>query len=296
MTQAQIVIGLGILPLLVFVAKTGAGPIRWIQRPGLRDVLEFYQHLAGGSNWILLVIGALACIAAVQPLWNHRFDRDQSWETWRAQFLLIWLLFPVSLTVLLSFARPVFLGRYMIFCLPALLILTAAGLARLRRSWLLTAALSGILLLCSQAVLFVYAHDFDNERDASGAASDFILDHSKPGDAVVFHTAATRVAYEFFRSLRAEKTVGVSQLGPEISFPRHGERLEYRDFTGKPTEDLLRAAAAGHARVWVMLMNNGQKGKPDATTVMLTRVLSESLPKADRWEFTKVEVQLHSKQ
>ncbi len=113
------------------------------------------------------------------------------------------MFFPVALTVLLSFARPVFLGRYMIFCLPALLILVAAGLARLRQSWLLAVALTGILLLCMQGVFFVYANDFDTERDASGAAAGFILDHAQPGDAVVFHIAATRIPYEFVRSLRA---------------------------------------------------------------------------------------------
>ena len=297
--RAWIVIGIAVLPLLVFVAKTGAGPIRWITRPGLRDVLEFYEHLAGGNNWGLLPIFALTCIAAVMPLGKKLFVRGQSsetcWETWRAQFLLIWLFFPVLLTVLLSFARPVFLGRYMTFCLPALLILVAAGLARLRTAWLLAGVLSGILLLGLQGIIFVYGHDFDNERDASGAASDFILDHSEPGDAVIFHIAATRVAYEFFSSLRSEEKAGSAPRGPEIIFPHHGDRLDYRDFTGKPTEDLLRAAGASHARVWVMLMNNGGEEKPDATTVMLTRVLSESFASVNRWEFTKVEVRVYSR-
>ena len=289
-------IGLAVLPLLVFVAKTGAGPIRWITRPGLRDVLGFYEHLAGGNNTVLLILCAAACIAAVVPLRKVLLTRGQDWESWRAQFLLIWMIFPVVLTVVLSFARPVFLGRYMIFCLPALLILVAAGLARLRKAWLLMAALSGILLLCLQGVLFVYGHDFDSERDASGAASDFILDHSEPGDAIVFHIAATRVAYEFFSSLWAEEKAGTAHLGPEIIFPYHRERLEYRDFTGKPTEDLLRAARISHPRVWVMLMNNGSVEKPDATTVMLTKVLAESFLKMERWEFPKVEVRLYSRQ
>ena len=297
---AWIVIGLAVLPLLVFVAKTGAGPIRWIQRPGLRDVLEFYQHLAGGSDWALLLACAAACIAGVMPFRKKLFAREQSWEIWRIQFLVIWLFFPVALTVLLSFARPVFLGRYMIFCLPALLILVAAGLARLRQAWLLGVALSAILLLGLQGVFFVYGHDFDNERDASGAASDFILDHSQPGDAVVFHIAATRVPYEFFRSLRAGKNTAspsfTGQVGPEIIFPQHGAGLNYRDFTGKPAADLLRAVGRGHSRVWVMLMNNGSEENPDPTTAMLTKVLLESFPRMDRWQFTKVEVRMYSKQ
>ena len=155
------------------------------------------------------------------------------------------------LTVLLSLARPVFLGRYMIFCLPALLILVAAGLARLRTAWLLAAVLSGILLLGLQGVLFVYGHDFDDERDASGAASNFILDHSEPGDAVIFHIAATRVAYEFFPSRCAPGRTRRARIhalnsGPEILFPRHGAGLDYRDFTGKPTADLLRVVGASH--------------------------------------------------
>ena len=299
MRRAWITIGLAVLPLLVFVAKTGAGPIRWIPRPGLRDVLEFYEHLAGSSNWVLPIVFAAACIAAVIPVKKQLFARDRDWETWRTQFLVIWLFFPVVLTVSLSFARPVFLGRYMIFCLPALLILVAAGVARVRKSWLLAAALTGILLLSSQGVFFVYGHDFDNERDASGAATDFIVEHAQAGDAVVFHIAETRIPYEFFRSLRAgENTAGpgfTAQLGPEILFPHHGAGLDYRDFTGKPTADFLRAGAKDHPRVWIMLMNNGSAENPDPATTMLSNILPESFPKMLRWQFTKVEVRLYSK-
>src|ERR1700751_2917123 len=162
--RAWIAIGLAALPLLVFVAKTGAGPIRWIPRPRVHDVLAFYEHLAGGTNWLLPAIFTAACIAAVLPVRKQLWAREPDWETWRIQFLLVWLLFPVLLTVLLSFARPVFLGRYMIFCLPALLILAAAGLGRIPQSWLMGAALVGMLLLCGQGGLFVYGPDFDQER------------------------------------------------------------------------------------------------------------------------------------
>ena len=86
------------------------------------------------------------------------------------------------------------------------------------------------------------------------------------------------------------------QLGPEIVFPHHGAGLDYRDFTGKPTADLLRAIGASYPRVWIMLMNNGSAENPDPTTAMLTKVLSESFPKVQRWQFTKVEVRLYSKQ
>jgi len=298
--RAWTIIGVAVLPLLIFVTKTGAGPIRWIPRPGLHDLLEFFEHLAGGTTWPLAAIYAVACIVAVAPLRKHLLARDQGWETWRCQFLLVWLFFPVALTALLSFARPVFLARYMIFCLPALLILVAAGLARLRQSWLLAATLTGILLLSLQGIFFVYDHEFDNDRDAAGAATNFILDHAQPEDAVMFYIPATRLPYEFFRSLRAGKNTAsrsfATQLGPEILFPHHRAGLDYRDFTGKPTADFLHVAGSGHPRIWVMLMNNQPPGSHDPTTAMLTQILSESFPRVARWHFPKVEVRLYTKQ
>ena len=292
-------IAIGVAPLLIFVGKTGAGPIKWIQRPGLHDLASFFEQLAGGT-WLVLAAYVVACGVAIVPVRKRLFARDQGSETWRCQFLLLWLLFPVALTAMLSLARPVFLGRYMIFCLPAFVIFAAAGLARLRYAWVSTAALIAVLLLAWQGVSFVYAHDFDSERDASGEAVNFILDHSETGDGIIFHIADTRIAYEFFRSLRAgENTASSSfagQLGPEILFPRHGAGLDYRDFTGKPTAEFVRSLAANHRRVWVMFMNNGPAGKPDPTTGMLNQVLGESFPKMARWEFAKVEVQVYSRE
>jgi mannosyltransferase len=309
MRRVWMIIGVAVMPLLIFVAKTGAGPIKWIPRPGIRDVLAFYEHLSGGVSWPLPAICAAACIAAIIPrrgsLKDSLWIRGQISRAGREQLLLVWLLFPIAVTVLLSFARPVFLPRYLIFCLPPLLILVAAGLARLRQWWLLAPVLAIVLLLCSQGIFFVYAQDFDTERDASGAATNFILDHAQPGDAILFHIADTRVAYEFFRSLRSgDDTVRpafTTQLGPEILFPRHGPGLDYRDFTGKPTEDFLRSIAPTHPRVWVMLMNNrnngnnGPPGSPDPTTLMVTRTLQGAFKNVQRWQLPRVEIDLYSK-
>ena len=291
--------GLLVLPLLTFVGKTGAGPIRWIHRPGARDLVEFFEHLCGSDHWPLALLYVAACAVALSSVGPRLWKRHPSRDVWRLQFLLIWFFFPIVLTVLLSFARPIFLGRYMIFCLPPLLILAAAGLERLRRRWMLGAALVVMLFFSLQGVFFIYDHDFDSERDASESASNFILHQAKPGDAILFHIAETRIPYEFARSLRAGGDTAsanfTDKLGPEIVFPHHGQALDYRDFTGKPAPDLVRQAASGHAQLWLMLMNNGTDEKPDATTVMLTQVLPEFFPNVQRWRFAKVEVRLYSR-
>ena len=291
-------IGVGVLPLIVFVAKTGAGPIRWIHRPGLPDLLTFWRDFSGGSNWMLAAIFALATVAAVAIAGKGLIRRNQNWETWRIQFLLVWLLFPIILTIGISFLRPVFLPRFLIFCQPALVILVASGIAQLRRLWLIAPTLVLIFFLALQGVFFVYGHDYDDQRDGSGEAVSFILDHSQPGDGILFHIAEARVPYEFFRSLRAgENTASpkfTAKLGPDILFPNLGPGLDYSDFKAKPIPEILRTQFSNHSRVWVMFMYN-QGGGAGRTTAMLTQLLSQQFPHAECRDFAKVEVCLYAK-
>jgi mannosyltransferase len=300
--RAWIWIGLASLPLVIFAAKTGAGPIRWIQRPSLRDLLEFAEHISGNAGLPLLLLYAAVCLIAIIPpqkmmkIFGTEPDRAETdWDLWRLRFLLVWLFFPVTLTLLLSLARPLFLGRYFIFCLPALVILAAAGLARLRRPWLIGMTLAAMLLLSLQGAFSYYNHDFDLARDGSEAAANYVLDHAQPGDVILFHIAETRVPYEFFKSLRASPASSDLAAGPEIIYPRHGDQLDYRDFTGKPTGEFVRSLASHQSRVWLVLMSNASLGRPDATTLMLDQILGESFPRVDCVQFPQVEVRVFSR-
>ncbi|MGA8761800.1 MAG: glycosyltransferase family 39 protein [Candidatus Sulfotelmatobacter sp.] len=285
-------IGLSASPLLVFAAKTGAGPIRWIPRPGVHDLLEYSERMAGNDGLPLMLLYVAVCAVALVPQRKRLFARTTEWDTWRYQFLLSWLFFPVALTVLLSVARPLFLARYFIFCLPALIILAAAGLARLR-TWMLGVGLAAMLALSLQGTLSYYDHDFDLDRDASGAAANYILDHAQPGDVILFHIAGGRIPYEFYKSLR-ERSASASASAPQIIYPRHADHLDYRDFTGKPSPDLVQSLPMHYARVWVVLMDNETQAGPDATTAMLNQTLGESFLQMQRSEFPRVEVRLYS--
>lgn len=290
-------IGIAVLPSLLFMAKAGAGPIRWIPRPGFYDLLTFWRAFTGSSNWVLPAIALLACIAAV-PSAKRIFRANQGWETWRLQFLLMWLLFPITFTFVVSFLRPIFLPRYLIFCEPAMIILVAAGVARLRRIQLIIPALTLLLVLAVQGIFFVYAHDYDDQRDGSGEAVNFILDQSQPGDAVVFHIAEARAPYEFFRSLRVgENTASpkfTGRLGPDILYPHFGPGLDYSDFKGKPVPEFLRSAFPNYSRLWVMFMytSGGGAGR---TTAMLRHLVSQSFSNSQCREFPKVEVCLYTR-
>jgi uncharacterized membrane protein len=292
--RAWICVGIASLPILIFAAKTGAGPIRWIRRPGLHDALEFADHLTGNAGWPLVLLYVGACIVAIFAPDNAApaSEEESTWPSWRVRFLTLWLLFPVGATLLLSLARPLFVSRYFIFCLPALLILAAAGLARLRKSWLSALTLAAMLLFSLQGTLSYYDHDFDLQRDDSQGATNYILSHAQAGDVILFHIAEARVPYEFFTSVRfANQPAGRAQ--PKIIYPRHGDRLDYQDFTGKPATALIESLSSRYSRVWLVLMSNGTPGHPDATTLMLNQILGQSFPQVESTEFTGVEVRLY---
>ncbi len=294
--RAWIAITVAALPLLAFVGKTGAGPIRWIPRAGAHTLLDYWEHLAGNGGPALLLLYAAACLPAILPLGRRLFRPAAEWEVWRIQFLLIWLLFPVALTLLLSLARPVFLARYFIFCLPAIIILAAAGVANLRKKWMMALCLAFMLLLSLQGTFSYYDRDFDLDRDGSEAAATYIYDHAQPGDAILFHIAEARIPYEFFLSLRKTRDSGSGvRAEPEIIFPRHGDHLDYRDVTGNPATEFLRSVPGKYSRVWVVLMSNGTPGHPDASTLMLNQILRESFEQTEQAQFPQVEVRLYSK-
>jgi mannosyltransferase len=283
-------------PIVIFAAKTGAGPIRWIPKPKFHDVLEFAEHLAGNAGIVLLLIYVASCLVAVAAGWPRQevelpdLSLSLSLQAWRLRFLLLWLLFPVVLLLLLSLGRPLFLGRYFIFCLPPFVILAAAGMAGMRKIRLLVIAAA--ILLSLEGTASYYNHDFDLVRDGSETATNYVLDHSEPGDAILFHIAEARVPYEYFKSIRASKNF---VAGPDIVYPRHSDHLDYRDFSGRPSVELVKSLAAGYARVWVVLMSNTVAGHPDASTDMLNEVLEKSFIEAEEERLPGVEVRLYQR-
>jgi mannosyltransferase len=108
-------------PELIAAERAGSDPIAWIGRPTLHNLLATAVDLAGGSRTLLVLLASAGCYAAGLALRKR--------TRWRYGYVIAWLLVPVLLSFVLSFAQPMFLSRYVIVSLPALMLLGAAGLA-----------------------------------------------------------------------------------------------------------------------------------------------------------------------
>jgi mannosyltransferase len=282
-------IGLLASPVLAFVATTGTGPLRWVQRPGLKDVWVFALHLTGnGGPWLLIACVA-SCLAALLPVWRTLRFRRVPWDPWRYRFLLCWLVFPIALTLAFSLVKPLFVARYFIFCLPALLLLVACGIARLRPV-LMAPALLLVLVLSFRGTVGYYKKDVDIQRDDWRAATRYLLDHAQSGDALLFHVPMGRMPYEFYHSV-----FGATPLAPIVLYPHHGDRVTFLDFVEKPDDAQLERSVPEHPRAWLVLTYaETQSGLPDARSIELTKLLAKFYPVVVQRDFPGIEILLYS--
>ncbi len=277
-------------PIAIFVATTGAGPLRWIQRPGLKDLWELGLRLTGHDGVILLVAYMVACVAAAVPAIFDQSKIRASWEIWRYRFLLLWLFFPILSVLALSMARPLFLPRYFILCLPALILLAAAGISRIRSSWIVTTAALVFVVLSLQGTAAYYQHDFEDvQRENWRAASQYILANARPGDALVFHIPMGRMPYEYYHSLQEMPSVS-----PIVLYPSHGGHIVFLDFVEKPSYEEIGNALPQYRRVWLILSHTDSPSGPDDTSLALARLIAASHHSVDPHDFNGLEVVLYS--
>jgi mannosyltransferase len=282
-------IALLVSPAVVFVATTGTGPLRWVQRPGPKDLWVFALHLAGNGGPLLLGACVAACLTALLP-GLHRVRRVP-WESWRYRFLVLWLVFPVLLILGLSLVKPFFVPRYFIFCLPALLLLVACGVARLGRSWLMVPTALFFLVLSFRGSMGYYKQDLDIRRDDWRAATSYLLTHAEPGDGLLFHVPMGRMPFEFYRSV-----LDPAPTAAAVLYPHHGDHLTFLDFVEKPNHAELERLLPNYSRAWLVLTYaETQSGLPDSRSVELSKLLEKTYPTVERRDFPGIEILLYTK-
>jgi len=164
--------------------------IAWIPAPGWSDASDLVSTLIGGSVWAEIVIGLLAvlggiCAGTAAPAGLHRIvtlrsrsaaaaDRGLAW------LAVPWLVLPPLILIAASLLKPVYFGRYLTFCLPAVALLAGAGLAAMRwPKWLGVLALVVALVAPTQLAMRV-------QGGGMQLVAQFLSAHRRPGDAIVY--------------------------------------------------------------------------------------------------------------
>jgi mannosyltransferase len=286
-----------IAPLAFVAARIGGAPVDWIPHTSARIIYSFFAELSGSGGIWLFALDAVAVALAAYGAWRAgrarelAHDRAPISASWPYVLVFAWLFVPVVLTIAASLFRPFFVARYLIICLPALMLLIAAGVARVRPTalaWCFAAAISILSLAATRQYLH---HSSAMYREDWRSASAYILDHAQPGDGIFF-TPLSRLPYEYYRSQRNPIPAGPMVL--DAAAGDRGDQLAYQDFMVTPLGEVLRDARPAPDRVWIVAgWNRLPNGDFDRTTLMLNAVYGKGRHLADYQEFPNITVELY---
>src|SRR5579864_684444 len=289
--RAWKILAISLLPMVVFIATRGAGPISWITRPNATSIYYFLIFLTGNVGNVLLAAYFVLLAIAAAVLILRRAQFTASPELWAILFAFCWLLVPIIVSLVFSIARPVFLSRYLIICVPALVLLAGAALIRLPSVWLQAAVLLLLVGFSMKGVRSYYRGDFDIGREDWRGVTQYVLAQSRTGDGLVFHAALGRMPFEYYE-LRA----GAGITKPAFAFPDSGPRITPADFLANAKRAPIAAIAHDYSRIWLVLAHNQWPGRgPDDVTKNLEAALADSFPCAATRQFTEIQVVLYSR-
>jgi mannosyltransferase len=153
----------------------------WIKPVSLKQ----FSGLAGQVGGIrpALVAGVIVVCAVAAGAARGRAALAARWPAPLLALAVPWLLLPPALLVAASLLHPVYVFRYIVFCVPAVALLAGTALAALGR-WL---GVVGLLLIAlaglpgQQHARAPGGHS-ENLRRLSG----LLASHARPGDGVIF--------------------------------------------------------------------------------------------------------------
>jgi mannosyltransferase len=278
-------------PLAVLSARESA-QLNWVTRPDVSTVAALVRDFAGNT----VAIAFVAVLAVLGCLAGPALRRDRGLTL--PLVTVPWLIVPPVVLLAVSFADPVYVERYVVFCLPALSLLVAAGLVGLvaisrrvldrgvaeQRAGVLTLLPSALLILAIVAVLAGPQRAIrlpGSRPDNLRVVATTLSRQERPGDAILYlpwDTALVGMAYPApFDRLR---DVG------QGSSPIASQTL--RGLPASPT--VVAARLRGVSRVWVVRWSAAQPAVGPADTGLLT---ANGFRQARRWSIGSVILSLY---
>ncbi len=243
------------LPLLLQPGETG---FRFVPLPEMLASL-LYSYSLGVAQivpwWGLAPFVGLLLAASL--VWWERPVRSVS-----PAFLLCWLLVPVAGLFLVSLSRPLYTARYLIFVLPAYLLLLARGVVVVaRQSRALAGSLAAVVLVMNGWGLWLQATT--PMKADFRAATRYVLDRLSPGEVVLFQIPYGRYSFDYYArhgpSLMLRHAVGsyrvfLPHLAGSGGDPYRWAEGPYTN-AGMSADELARRMAqitAGYRAVWLV--------------------------------------------
>ena len=278
-------VGLCLVPLLAYAALNNKGQTSWIERPDT-DVLQDFAHRLIGNNLWQLFCAALVVAALFFAVRAGRTGRASDRIVVGAGVTAV--LAPVLIVYAVSQSKPLFVDKYMIFVLPALVLVLVYAVVRMPGgvavTALLTLALAAHWLRVDQSILGQQMR-YEDLRSAAAHVSE----QGRGEDALLFVPSWSRLGFEHYAT-----QVGVAPR--DVALAPGGTINEVDDILAKElAPEQIEANLDGVKRVWVVGYDeNGWPVAPEpAAEVHETHVDHGDWVKVDSQRFGSFEVNLY---
>jgi hypothetical protein len=236
----------GISEVLQDIVGTGAAPQGSVRSPIL---LTLYV--------VTLVLG-LACFIRTRR--NRTAEQTASVTMW---LIVSWLAFPVVAMAGISLFKPILAPRYLLMCVPAVLLVVGWALVEIGDSvpWRGTVSVTLFLTMVALTAFGIrdYFASFKTYGHDGRAVTNYVLSHQGPGDAAIFYTFSEHYVFEYY--LMREKGSGAASTSPVVFFPLALERANIEKRT------------APYQRVWLVLHQTRRTQVTDAQTETIRAAL-----------------------
>jgi uncharacterized membrane protein len=266
-------------PSLVFLVLQGRTvTTAWIAAVSPRQVFRLFQFYSGSGLKFILMAALWAA-----GIWKLARDKEEKSGRWHLALLLSWIVVPIVLAYAVSLRQSVFAFKYLMVCLPPVLVLAALGAASLPRyaRWVAIAVLA---VASGMTVVTGYKKPIEDWR----AVSAYVQKNLQPGDAIAFSPPYARNAMDYYWDQAGIQ--GLKILAPK---PLVGE-LE-ADAVAEANPTALLNACSNCRRVW--LVDYGTESPAPGARERLQAMMA-AMPNGDRQqdvrEFKNVRLYLYA--
>ena len=234
----------------------------WMPKASPKEIFHLAMFLGGTHLRFLFVL--VLWIAGLVAIAESRRERRFA-DYWPGMLVLLWAVLPVAIMALVSTRHPVFMQRYMIFSLPAVLILAALGQGILKK-WHIGVLL--VLALCASSVGAIFK-DYAAPREDWRGASTLILSSAHPGDAVLFFPDYVQMPFDYYRE-RYSNPPALQSFSSAASG------------VNGPGSNLLPLPSSGQrhfSHVWVVLTGQGVQAEDFGEQCLGHHVAGDSAPR-----------------
>jgi hypothetical protein len=288
------VVPIAIFIFAIYVLKTGSPPKLWFPPLQSDSLLLLGVDFSGVYGRTLLSLDVLAVGIAALGAARVRRGGEHTGNAWGYTLLFSWLVAPVVTVVTVSLVKPLFVPRFLSFCLPALLLLVAVGISRFRPvilSW-------GLLVAISTCSIFAdvryYQYDFEMPRQDWRVANSYVFEHAQPGDSIFFCEPAGEAPFGYYSRLQKSTSLTPRTLHAhwlEIERGLNPVDLKPEDLVAVPGTN-LRATPPMSSRVWLVIMWLSGSKEESEKAKAVGKWLSKGRKQVDAQEFELLSVVL----